>query len=359
MKRRIAILLLVAMAVVLVFSACGEKHVFGEWIEETPATCEASGVKGHYHCSHCDKNFTVEKVEISDDDLIIPATGHTEITDAAVAPTCTATGLTEGKHCSVCDKVLVEQVSVPAAGHIPDDIGYPETFATCTEDGSGYYICTVCGEKCHFFVIPTKGHRYGEWIDEVPATYTESGVKGHYHCDACGKNFDAEKAELADLSIPPMDHTYGELNAAVEATCEKAGMKAHYVCSCHGNFYDESFNEVTEESLVIPATGHTYGTMVAAAATCGQDGAVEHCDCSVCHKHFDADHNELDDIVIPATGAHTYGEWIDEVPPTKTEEGVKGHYHCDGCDKNFDAEYNELESLYIPALQDAGWSIVV
>ena len=45
-------------------------------------------------------------------------------------------------------------------------------------------------------------HEYGEWIDEVRATCTEGGTLGHYSCDGCGKNFDADKNELAELDTP-------------------------------------------------------------------------------------------------------------------------------------------------------------
>ena len=50
-------------------------------------------------------------------------------------------------------------------------------------------------------LVIEKGHDYGTWIDEVSATYNEFGVKGHYHCDDCGKNFDANYNEIENLQI--------------------------------------------------------------------------------------------------------------------------------------------------------------
>ena len=52
----------------------------------------------------------------------VKATGHTEVTDKAVAPTCTATGLTEGKHCSVCNKVTLAQVEIPTSHNAPHGV---------------------------------------------------------------------------------------------------------------------------------------------------------------------------------------------------------------------------------------------
>ncbi len=69
-----------------------------------PQTCEQDGLV-EYTCA-CGETKQETR----------PATGHTDVIDAAVAPTATTTGLTEGKHCEVCHKVLIAQEIVPATG---------------------------------------------------------------------------------------------------------------------------------------------------------------------------------------------------------------------------------------------------
>ena len=94
-------------------------HVWDGGTDTIPAGCETAGVLT-YTCRLCGEQKTEE----------IPARGHTEVTDKAVAPTCTAAGLTEGAHCSVCDTVLTAQQTVPAKGH-------------SYENGT----CGACGEQ--------------------------------------------------------------------------------------------------------------------------------------------------------------------------------------------------------------------
>lgn len=83
-----------------------ELHKWDDGQVTTAATHTTAGIKT-YTCTAC----TAKRNEI------IPADGHTVVTDEAVAPTCTETGLTEGSHCSVCDEVLIVQQVVPAKGH--------------------------------------------------------------------------------------------------------------------------------------------------------------------------------------------------------------------------------------------------
>ena len=124
-----------------------------------PATCEVAGKTEGKHCSVCNK-VLVEQT-------MIPAKGHTEVIDPAVPATCEVAGKTEGKHCSVCNKVLVEQTEVPATGHHWDD-GKITTEPTCEDKGVKTYTCTVC-HTTRTEELPAKGHT--EVTDPaVPAT---------------------------------------------------------------------------------------------------------------------------------------------------------------------------------------------
>lgn len=106
---------------------------------------------------------------------------HTFVTDAAVEPTCTGTGLTEGSHCSVCGTVLVEQETVAALGHDPDDTWH-------ADEKEHYHICrrSGCGEK-----VDAVDHTSGDWIVDREATTAAEGSR-HKECTVCGEVLETE-----------------------------------------------------------------------------------------------------------------------------------------------------------------------
>lgn len=78
-------------------------------------TCTENGNIEYWYCSTCDKYFNDADgtTEISFESTVVEATGHTEVTDSAVAPTYTTTGLTEGSHCLICGTIIKEQQLIP------------------------------------------------------------------------------------------------------------------------------------------------------------------------------------------------------------------------------------------------------
>lgn len=84
-------------------------------VEAKDPTCTEAGNVAYWLCSLCDARFSDAEAqnEISELETVVPANGHTEVVDKAVAPTYDNTGLTEGLHCSVCDTVLTAQEVVP------------------------------------------------------------------------------------------------------------------------------------------------------------------------------------------------------------------------------------------------------
>ena len=56
-------------------------------------------------------------------------------------------------------------------------------------------------------ISPFAVHDFSEWVDEIPATETTTGVRGHYTCSHCSKYFDENYVEITNLVIPKISNS--------------------------------------------------------------------------------------------------------------------------------------------------------
>ena len=107
-------------------------------VKAVEPTCLAKGNKAYYVCD-CGRWYADSccMTEITSQDVVLPAKGHTETIDPAKEATCMQTGRTQGSHCSVCGVVIKAQTVTPALGHhYSGDYAY---------DADGHWrVCSRC-----------------------------------------------------------------------------------------------------------------------------------------------------------------------------------------------------------------------
>lgn len=248
----------------------------GEWTVTKPAACTESGVKAR-KCSRCRET---EKETI-------PATGHTEAEDAAVAATCTTAGKTAGIHCLVCNTIIKAQEEIPATGHsfgkwekvkaptcmgrgsvkrVCAACGYIEIKdiaanghewntdytvdkqPTCTETGSKSIHCRNCEEVKDSKVIEASGHTLGDWIIDKPATVETAGSR-HKECETCGAIL--EKEEIKKLELP----AYKIIDGAESTWTQNTNTDGSLVIRGDGAI--AKFKEVRVDGVVIDVKNYT------------------------------------------------------------------------------------------------------
>ena len=105
-------------------------------------------------------------------------------------------------------------------------------------------------------------HNFGSWQAEVTATCTSSGTVAHKDCLSCGKHFDAEDNEIADIAIPtnPNAHDFGVWVDGVSATIFSDGVVAHKDCNRCKKHFDG--NGAKLSSIVLPRITPTYDDII-------------------------------------------------------------------------------------------------
>ena len=231
-------------------------HSYTAWKTVKEPTC-AEGGERQRTCTKCGKVNSV----------VLPAKGHTLVTDEGVAPTCTTAGLSNGKHCSVCGMIVEAQKPEPAWGHqYVDAPGYP---ASCEEVGkTDGKRCAICGAvQSEQQVIPALGHNVVDSPDAPPGCETP-GYTGGRHCARCGKVIEAPTE-----TDPPLGHdtVYDE---AVAPTCAEKGKTAGSHCARCG--------KVFEAQQPIDSLPHTPVVDAAYPPDCEHEGRGEGTHCAVC-----------------------------------------------------------------------------
>lgn len=286
-------------------------------VEGSAATCTEAGIKAHYTCT-CGRLFTADGetyTEVMQEDLLIPATGHTEEKIPAVAATCTEAGSTAGVKCSVCGEILEKPVTIPATGHTEEEI--PAVAATCTTAGSTAGVeCSVCGEILEEpETIAALGHSWDEGTVTTEPTCTETGIRTFTCARGCG--------ETKTESVPAAGHSYGNWSVKTAPTAETAGVLVRVCEVCDG--------EETSDIPILNADDYTVTTI---NATCAAEGSATYT--------YAKDGQEIDVAVvsIPKT-AHSWGEWRVTKQPTYTEAGQETRT-CSVC--------NDTETRAVAAL---------
>ena len=262
----------------------------------------------------------------------------------------------------------LREIPVTIINHTHTTTLVPATPKTCTTDGNiEHYKCNVCGDLfadagavnqlTEGQVKIPAGHEYGDLVPKQEPTCKQTGMQAHYKCSVCNKYFDESKTEKTEteLTIPvnPNAHDFGAWIEEVPATCKDTGVKAHEDCNRCNRHFDESGNEITD--LTIPTNdNHDWNAWVSNGngthtRTCKRDsdhketgtcsGGKATCTskavCEVCRTTYGD------------TAPHTYGDLIPEVPATTEDFGVKEHKDCKVCGRHFDKDGNEITELKI------------
>ena len=351
-------------------------HSMSGWTIDSKPSCQKTGQR-HRTCANCNYAESEVMSKVNHDQQ-----GGTKTVNA----TCGKDGYTVAT-CSMCKAESGSKTVIKATGRHTFGSWVVVKNPTCTEYGSRYHTCSVCGynasdnmnpiehdqkggtktvnptcgkdgytvatcSMCHGeqgskSVIPATGnHTWGKWNETKPASCKKTGTKQRA-CEVCGKTESG--------TIDELDHLVQGQKKTVPATCISDGYVVIVCSRC---------NEEMEGRQILPKTNnHDWGAWeVKTENTCEKDGIRLHV-CKVCGKNVaekipKLGHSVQGQIVrvpatcvnngyqvtkcsrcgvelgerrvLPATGVHTYGDWIIDKNVTCETDGYK-HRVCSVC----------------------------
>lgn len=335
-------------------------HDFGAWKAEVPATCVATGTKGHKDCSRCNKHYDKSGNEITD--LTIPTNDNHDWNawvsngDGTHTRTCKRdSGHTENANCSGGKATCTTKAVCDFCRTTYGNTAPHNTTQYGGKDSSGHWDkCSTCDNKFNFEehtpdrekadeTNPVKCTKCG--FEITPAGHYEHTADSEWHNSADGKYHYHECTHSGCSEIlDKANHSGGTATCENKAVCSVCGVaygeklghdwgevkytwtdntcKAERVCK---------HDSTHIESETVTATGTTI-----TAATCKEKGKMKYTATFV-NTAFAAQEKEVDIDFAE----HTYGDLIPEVPATCIAGGMKAHYKCTVCGKYFDADKNE------------------
>jgi len=174
------------------------------------------------------------------------------------------------------------------------DKGVIKTNATCKEEGTKLYTCTLCKDTKEEVIVKTNNHSFGNWVQIAAPSCTENGEENRV-CLICNT--------IETRAIKSSGHTLVNETITKQPTCTETGTKNGECTVCKKTV------EITLE-----ATGHLLDEgVITLEPTCTTEGTTE----KICLKC-----NEK--IIEPVSKKeHTFGAETIVKESTTTEKGLK------------------------------------
>ena len=288
-------------------------HILGEATEENRNEADCVNAGSYQLVTKC----TRCEAEISREDKVIPATGHTVEVIEGKAADCQNPGYKEAYYCSACEKYFATRVSEK---ELEDEIEVELTVWQTEGDGK---------------IAPLPHRTYT--ISATPAGCEKAGNNKYYKCLGCMNAFEDEAGLKpttdAEQVVPVLghDHTQEGGKVVTPPNCTDKGYTT-YNCSRCDNDPDGDY-----VGDYVDALGHDYnwdGGKIVTDPTCTAEGYTTY-DCSRCDETHTGDE-------VSATGHKN----VVEIPGQNAACGVAGwekSYKCETCGVYFEDKACTLE----------------
>ena len=282
-----------------------------EWVEGKEPTCEEEGIVPHYHCDGCGKNFNENYGEI--DSIIIEKGSHDVGLNYSprIEPTFFTEGTVAYYICNDCLQYISEdgqiipptdifiptlslEISVCVNG-APTELALQGDFNGETAEWKAEGLSVKIGDVITVCLTDDTSYKFTFTCDGI---VDEKGVVTAA-CEVATVDFYADRNSLHLVMLDPTVcvHNYVWVEGK-EPTCEEEGVADHYHCAACGKNFDPNYGEM--ESISIPKAQHEYGSMYwGKSANFFEDGNIEYYQCSECEKYFDNEYNEVETPIIP------------------------------------------------------------